>query len=75
MSQHRSTVNVPCRINFRDIGPASLIGLDTSAFRFNTYAFEAQRDRAFLFRELATLRTDIPLFASVEELRPKRHRV
>jgi 5'-3' exonuclease len=34
-----------------------------------------ERDRAFLFRELATLRTDIPLFASVEELRPKRHPV
>jgi 5'-3' exonuclease len=29
----------------------------------------AERDRAFLFRDLATLRTDIPLFESVEELR------
>ena len=28
-----------------------------------------ERDRAFLFRDLATLRTDIPLFDSVEELR------
>ncbi len=28
-----------------------------------------QRDRALLFRELATLRADIPLFTSVEELR------
>ena len=28
-----------------------------------------QRDRAFLFRDLATLRTDIPVFDSVEELR------
>jgi 5'-3' exonuclease len=28
-----------------------------------------QRDEAFLFRTLATLRTDIPLFADVEELR------
>jgi 5'-3' exonuclease len=27
------------------------------------------RERAFLFRELATLRTDIPLFRSVEQLR------
>jgi 5'-3' exonuclease len=27
------------------------------------------RDRAFLFRDLATLRTDIPLFESIEELR------
>ena len=28
-----------------------------------------QRDRAFLFRDLATLRTDIPVFDSVEDLR------
>ena len=28
-----------------------------------------ERDRAFLFRELATLRTDIPLFESIDELR------
>jgi 5'-3' exonuclease len=28
-----------------------------------------ERDRAFLFRDLATLRTDIPLFESVEELK------
>ena len=28
-----------------------------------------ERDRAFLFRNLATLRTDIPLFESVEDLR------
>jgi 5'-3' exonuclease len=30
-----------------------------------------ERDRAFLFRNLATLRTDIPLFASVDELQWK----
>jgi 5'-3' exonuclease len=29
---------------------------------------ERERDRAFLFRDLATLRTNIPLFASVDEL-------
>ena len=28
-----------------------------------------ERDRALLFRDLATLRTDIPLFESVDELR------
>lgn len=28
-----------------------------------------ERDRAFLFRDLATLRTDLPLFESVDELR------
>jgi hypothetical protein len=30
-----------------------------------------ERDRAFLFRNLATLRTDIPLFDSVDALRWK----
>jgi 5'-3' exonuclease len=30
---------------------------------------ERERDRAWLFRDLATLRTDIPLFDSVDELR------
>jgi hypothetical protein len=29
----------------------------------------ADRERAFLFRELARLRTDLPLFGSVDELR------
>jgi len=31
--------------------------------------FARERDRAFLFRDLATLRTDIPLFESIDELR------
>ena len=31
--------------------------------------FSTERDRAFLFRTLATLRTDIPLFDDVDELR------
>jgi hypothetical protein len=30
---------------------------------------ERERDRAFLFRDLATLRTDIPVFDSVDALR------
>ncbi len=33
--------------------------------------FARERDRAFLFRDLATLRTDIPLFTSIDELRWK----
>ncbi len=33
--------------------------------------FERDRDRAFLFRDLATLRTDIDLFDTVEDLRWK----
>jgi len=32
------------------------------------YTLERQRDLALLFRELATLRVDIPLFESVDEL-------
>ena len=39
-------------------GPASL-----------ARTLERVRDRAFLFRDLATLRVDIPLFGSVDELR------
>jgi len=35
------------------------------------YTLERQRDHAFLFRDLATLRSDIPLFDSVEELQWK----
>ena len=31
--------------------------------------FARERDRAFLFRDLATLRTDMPVFGDVEELR------
>jgi 5'-3' exonuclease len=31
--------------------------------------FERERDRAFLFRDLATLRTDINLFQSIDELK------
>jgi 5'-3' exonuclease len=42
----------------------------TNAARLsNTLA--QQRDRAFLFRNLATLRTDIPVFESVDQLRWK----
>jgi 5'-3' exonuclease len=35
------------------------------------YTLDQQRDRAFLFRDLATLRSDIPLFDSVEGLQWK----
>jgi hypothetical protein len=30
--------------------------------------FNSKRDLAFLFRDLATLRTDLPLFATVDDL-------
>jgi 5'-3' exonuclease len=32
------------------------------------YRLAAERDRAFLFRDLATLRTSVPVFESVDEL-------
>ena len=35
------------------------------------YTLERQRDLAFLFRDLATLRSDIALFDSVDELQWK----
>jgi hypothetical protein len=42
-----------------------------NAARADALAFtlKEQRERAFLFRDLATLRTDIRLFDSVDELR------
>jgi 5'-3' exonuclease len=40
----------------------------TNAFALAA-TFSRERDRAFLFRTLATLRTDIPLFNNVDELR------
>ena len=42
----------------RDASPAAL-----------ARTLERERERAFLFRDLATLREDIPLFDSVDELR------
>ena len=52
------------------------IPVDAAAWRVNAANAGAlartlvrERDRAFLFRDLATLRTDVPLFETVEELR------
>jgi 5'-3' exonuclease len=44
-------------------------GLSIPAANKLAAALSAQRDHAFLFRTLATLRTDLELFADVEELR------
>jgi 5'-3' exonuclease len=51
--------------------PADARDWHVNAASASTLAATLQRDRerALLFRELATLRTDIPLFASVDELR------
>jgi 5'-3' exonuclease len=52
------------------------IPLDSRVWRVNVLnptalakTFGEERDKAFLFRDLATLRTDIQLFHSIEELR------
>ena len=42
-------------------------GVNASAAKLSA-TFARERERAFLFRTLATLRTDIPLFTSVDEL-------
>ncbi len=57
-------------------GHIELIPSDSREWRVNAYSASAlaqtlshQRDRALLFRKLATLRTDIALFEDVERLR------
>ncbi|HJR58727.1 MAG TPA: 5'-3' exonuclease H3TH domain-containing protein [Vicinamibacterales bacterium] len=56
-------------------GRLELIPADWKAWRVNAASaatlaltLDRERDRAFLFRDLATLRTNIPVFASVDEL-------
>jgi len=58
----------------RGVGPknaARLIATYGPLEDFPSEALSAQRDEALLFKDLATLRTDAPLFADVEELRWK----
>jgi 5'-3' exonuclease len=43
-------------------------GVNVASPKALSSKLEAERDRALLFRVLATLRTDIPLFASVDQL-------
>ena len=48
--------------------------LSTANSSFRTqrgYRWGVERERALLFRELATLRTDIPLFDLIDDLRWK----
>jgi 5'-3' exonuclease len=42
--------------------------LNISNLKNLSEAFNSKRDLAFLFRDLATLRTDLPLFATVDDL-------
>ena len=44
-------------------------GVNTANPGALAYTLAAERDRAFLFRDLATLRTAVPLFDSVDDLR------
>jgi 5'-3' exonuclease len=56
----------------RGIGPknaARLIGLHGRLEDFPPDVLGAQRDEALLFKRLATLRRDAPLFTDVEQLR------
>ena len=67
LAKFRHLENIPERSLEWGVNAASPAALAATLVR--------ERDRAFLFRDLATLRRDLPLFASVEELRQKRHRV
>ena len=67
----KSSASVLCRY-----GKLESIPTDSQAWDVNVTSpkalaqtLEEQQDLAFLFRDLATLRTDIPLFDSIEELR------
>ena len=53
----------------RKLGAMNFDVLINAAAFTNVDACETERDRAFLFRDLATLRTDIDLFESVDALR------
>ena len=44
-------------------------GVNAAKLAALAYTLEQQRERAFLFRTLATLRSDLELFASIEDLR------
>lgn len=67
----KSAAAVLARFGHLDAIPADWHDWHVNASRPATLATTLQRDRdlALLFRELATLRTDLPLFTSVDELR------
>jgi 5'-3' exonuclease len=69
----KSTAAVLAKFGHLEAIPADWRDWRVNAHSAATLArtFEEQRDRAFLFRTLATLRTDIPVFESVEDLRWK----
>ena len=69
----KSTAAVLAKFGHFESIPADSRDWHVNATNANTLAATLQRDwdRALLFRTLATLRTDIPLFDEVEELRWK----
>lgn len=69
----KSTAAVLSRYGHIEAIPASFLdwGVSVANPRGLSKVLNEQRQHAYLFRDLATLRTDIPLFDSVEELRWK----
>jgi 5'-3' exonuclease len=67
----KSAARVLARYGHIDAIPADPRAWQVPLANANTLAqtLERERDRALLFRTLATLRTDIPLFDDVETLR------
>jgi 5'-3' exonuclease len=66
----KSTAAVLARYGHLESIPADwrTWGVNAAAAARLAQTLERERDRAFLFRELATLRSDIPLFDSVDAL-------
>jgi 5'-3' exonuclease len=67
----KSTAAVLAKFRHIESIPAEAVTWGVNAANAAALArtLERERDRALLFRDLATLRTDIPLFDSVDELR------
>ncbi|MEW6322782.1 MAG: 5'-3' exonuclease H3TH domain-containing protein [Acidobacteriota bacterium] len=67
----RSTAAVLARFGHLEAIPEDhrLWGLNVARAGALAATLRQDRERAFLFRDLATLRTDVPVFESVEELR------
>jgi 5'-3' exonuclease len=67
----KSTATVLAKFGHIEAIPASCRDWHVNVISAATLAdtLERQRDKAILFRTLATLKTDIPLFKSVDELR------
>jgi 5'-3' exonuclease len=67
----KSTAGVLARYGHIESIPANWLDWEVSVSNSRRLAdvLKEERDQAFLFRDLATLRTDIPVFDSLEDLR------